>query len=60
MKAIESISPMQKVIAQYNTKTGGVNVDKLRRLTDKPQPEEAVIVTISKEAKELAQRMEKK
>lgn len=47
-------------IDRYKLQTGGINIDRLRRLVDREQPNEAVEVTISKEALALAKRLEKK
>lgn len=51
------VSSMQYVVLRYKTSSGGVDVASLRRLTDKEQPEEAVKVTISKEAQELFNKL---
>lgn len=51
------VNSMQYCALRYRVNSGGVDVASLRRLTDKEQPEEAVKVTISKEAQELFNKL---
>ena len=54
---ITSIGSPQWLTIKYKANTGGVDVKNLQKLTDKDQPQDAVKVTISKEAKELYNAM---
>lgn len=56
---ISSVGSQAWMVNRYNIKTGGVDISKLKTLSDKDKcPQDAVKVTISKEAKEMYARLE--